>query len=378
MKKYLIILLAVVLAGITSCTDNNDPKVIEKQIGQYRSEIVDLETKINELEVKLNKTENSAKDGSILVGLKTMKTTQFINYLNVTGNIESNFQAMISPEINGQISKIYVKEGDYVSKGTLLAELKTEITDNTIEEVKTSLDLAKTLFKKQEQLWNKKIGSEIQYLQAKSQKETLEKRLETLKAQVNMAKIKAPFDGYVETVFQKEGEIASPGRQVLQLVNLSDLKVTADVSESYLPNLKEGDKVTVDFPTFPNLSIDSKIKVIGSIINPNNRTVKIQVPIANKDKQLKPNIIANIKLIQAVYDSALVVPSIIVKNDALGKNYLYVENQKEGKLFAEKRFVKTGVSYGNKTLILGGLKLNDKVIFQGYNLVKNGSLIRTK
>jgi len=377
MKKYLVILIAVVVAGVTSCTDTNDPKVIAEKIGQYKSQIVDLQTKINDLETQLDKTKNKTNDGSILVGLKTMKTTQFINYLNVTGNIESNYEAMISPEINGQIGSIYVKEGDYVSKGTLLAVLKTEVTDKTIEEVRTSLDLSKTLFKKQETLWKQKIGSEVQYLQAKSQMETLEKRLETLQSQIDMAKIKAPFDGYVETVFQKEGEIASPGRQILQLVNLTDLKVTADISESYLPNLREGDKVTIDFPTFPKLSIDSKIKVIGSIINPNNRTVKIQVPISNQNKQLKPNIIANIKLIQAVYDSALVVPSIIVKNDASGRNYLYIENQKKDKLLAEKRFVKTGVSYGNKTLILEGLNPNDKVIIQGYNMVKNGSLIRT-
>ena len=378
MKKNIILLLVVVFAGLTSCTDDNDPKVIKNKIGEYKTEIVNLQTKIKELNDKLDKDKSSKDDGSILVGIKTMETTQFINYLNVTGNIVSNQEALISPEINGQIEHIYIKEGDYVSKGTLLVSLKTEITEKTIEEVKTSLELAKTVYKKQKELWDQQIGSEIQYLQAKSKKESLERRLETLQTQVDMASIRAPFDGFIEIVFQKEGEIASPGRQVLQLVNLSDLKVTADVSESYLPNLAEGDKVLIEFPTFPSLSIESKIAVIGSIINPNNRTVKIQVKIPNPDNMLKPNVIANIKLIQAVYDSALVVPSIIVKNDASGRNYIYLKKKKEGKFYAAKRYVKTGVSYGNNTLIIGGLEPNEEVIFQGYNMVKNGSLIRVK
>jgi len=378
MKKNLMLILAVVIAGLTSCNNQDDPKAIKDQIGKYKSEIVDLQAKIEALNNELNETKTTKNDGSILVGLKTMKTTQFINYLNVTGNVVSNQEALISPEINGQIEHIYVHEGDYVLKGTLLVSLKTEITQNTIAEVKTSLELAKTIYQKQKELWNQKIGSEIQYLQAKSQKESLEKRLETLQSQIEMAKIKASFDGYIETIFQKEGEIASPGRQVLQLVNLSNLKVTADVSESYLPNLSEGDKVVVDFPTFPGLSIDSKIAVIGSIINPNNRTVKIQIKIPNTDNQLKPNVIANVKLIQAVYDSALVVPSIIVKNDASGRNYIYVEKQKGDSYYAEKRFVETGVSYGNNTLITNGIKPSEKIIFQGYNMVKNGSLIRIK
>ena len=378
MKKNLMLILAVVIAGLTSCNNQDDPKAIKDQIGKYKSEIVDLQAKIEALNNELNETKTTKNDGSILVGLKTMKTTQFINYLNVTGNVVSNQEALISPEINGQIEHIYVHEGDYVLEGTLLVSLKTEITQNTIAEVKTSLELAKTIYQKQKELWNQKIGSEIQYLQAKSQKESLEKRLETLQSQIEMAKIKASFDGYIETIFQKEGEIASPGRQVLQLVNLSNLKVTADVSESYLPNLSEGDKVVVDFPTFPGLSIDSKIAVIGSIINPNNRTVKIQIKIPNTDNQLKPNVIANVKLIQAVYDSALVVPSIIVKNDASGRNYIYVEKQKGDSYYAEKRFVETGVSYGNNTLITNGIKPSEKIIFQGYNMVKNGSLIRIK
>jgi len=373
--KRIIFLIGIILAtaGCNNPDDANKKQEIKKQITEYRMEIKDLENKIAELEKQL--TDTVVSDGSLLVGIKTVKPEKFIKYVEVTGSVESDLQALISPEINGQISKIHVKEGDYVTQGTLLVSLKTEITEKAIDEVKTALELANTVYKKQKELWNQQIGSEIQYLQAKNRKESLERKLETLKTQKQMAEVKAPFDGYVETVFQKEGEIASPGRQVLMLVNLEKLKVTADISEVYLPNVHKGDMVLLSYPTFPEITMKRPISVVGSVINPNNRTVKIQINIDNPGKKLKPNIIANVKFKEFEMDSAFVVPSIIIKNDADGRSYLYVVAKHNNATMAVKRFVETGDSYGNKTVIIKGLKAGDKIVYQGYNLVKNGSLI---
>jgi RND family efflux transporter MFP subunit len=365
--------IILVTAGCNNSDDANKKQEIKKQITEYRMEIKDLENKIAELEKQL--TDTVVSDGSLLVGIKTVKPEKFIKYVEVTGSVESDLQALISPEINGQISKIHVKEGDYVTRGTLLVSLKTEITEKAIDEVKTALELANTVYKKQKELWDQQIGSEIQYLQAKNRKESLERKLETLKTQKQMAGIKAPFDGYVETVYQKEGEIASPGRQVLMLVNLEKLKVTADISEVYLPNVHKGDMVLLSYPTFPEITMKRPISVVGSVINPNNRTVKIQINIDNPGKKLKPNIIANVKFKEFEMDSAFVVPSIIIKNDADGRSYLYVVAKHNNATMAVKRFVETGDSYGNKTVIIKGLKAGDRIVYQGYNLVKNGSLI---
>ncbi len=376
MKKTLLISLVLIIA-LAACKNNgDDPKEIKNRITEYKMQIKDLENKIYELEAQLKDT--VATQNSIVVGVMDIRPGRFVKYVDVTGNVESALQAFVSPEINGQIKSIEVKEGEYVKKGDLLVVLKSEITDKSIEEVQTALELARTVYKKQKDLWDQNIGSEIQYLQAKNRMESLEKKLETLKTQKQMAQVKAPFDGYVETIFQKEGEIASPGRQVLMLVNLTNLKVTADVSERYLPRLHVGDPVDLSFPTFPGIKMKRPISVVGSVINPSNRTVKIQIDIKNVDNKLKPNIIANVRFKEFERDSAVVVPSIIIKNDADGRKYLYIASQKDGKYIAAKKFIETGESQDNQTLVTKGLSVGDKVVYQGYNLVKSGSLIHFK
>jgi len=259
-----------------------------------------------------------------------------------------------------------------------MAHVDTDMIERSIDEVKTQLELAKTVYKKQKELWDQQIGSEIQYLQAKTNMESLEKRLEALRTQLRMAKIKAPFDAYVETVYQKEGEMGNPARQLFHIVNLNDLKVTSNISESHLPYIHKGDTANISFAVYPGIQLDMPINVIGSVINPANRTFEIQIAIPNKEKLLKPNIIANVQISDHAYDSVIVVPSIIVKNDANGNNYVYVVHENDGKTYAKKTYVKSGQSYGNKTMIVDGLKESDKLIVQGYNLVKNGSAIRIK
>jgi len=377
MKKLIFILVAIsVLAACNQST--KDANSIEKQISDYENQIADLETKIKDLKSELpadTKTQND-ESNKTLVGIDNLQYTNFTHYLEVTGNVESQLEAYISPEINGLLKSINVKEGDFVKKGQLLASIDTDMIKNSIREVKTQLDLAKTIYKKQKELWDQNIGSEIQYLQAKTNKETLENKLTSLNTQLNMASIKAPFGGYIETVYQKIGEIGSPGRQLFLLINLKDLKVTANVSESYIPFINKGDKVSIEFPTFPDVKINAKIDVVGAVINPNNRTLEIQMPIINPDNMLKPNIISNIKLIDYSNDSALIVPSIVIKNDANNKNYIYITEERSGNTYAKKTFVKTGKSYGNQTMITEGLNVGDNVIVQGYNIVKNSSMIK--
>lgn len=217
MNKLLLILFSII--GLSACNNSDqDQDSIKAEINTYRVEIVELENKIHTLEKLLSDSNATATEGRILVGTQTIVHEPFTHYLDVTGNVEAVTEAFISPEINGLIKSVNVKDGDYVTTGHIIAIIETDITQNTINEVKTQLALAQTVYDKQKELWDQKIGSEIQYLQAKANKESIEKKLITLDTQLKMATIRAPFDGVVETVFQKNGEIGSPGRQLIHLV----------------------------------------------------------------------------------------------------------------------------------------------------------------
>ncbi|RLD46598.1 MAG: hypothetical protein DRI86_02775 [Bacteroidetes bacterium] len=380
MKKYLVFF--IVLIALVSCNGGEeklqDKKAILDKINSYKMEIVDIEGKISNLNSILDTISGASKQGSILVGIEKMVSKPFTHYISVNGNVESQMQAYISPELNGLIKYIYVKEGQYVKVGQKLASVDTEMTQNAIDEVKTQLELAKSIYAKQKQLWDQNIGSEIQYLQAKAKKESLDKKLKTLHSQLRMAVIKAPFSGYIEAVNQKVGEFGSPNKPLFFIVNLKELKVTANISESLLPYINTNDKVEITFPTFPSMKIESKIAVVGTVVNPNNRTIKIQIPIKNSNKKLIPNIIAQIKLSDKHFDEAFIVPAIVVKNDAKGRTYIYIVREEDGKYFSQRQYVVTGISYGNTTMITDGIKSGDIVITKAYNLVKNGSSIQLK
>lgn len=314
-------------------------------------------------------------NSTLLVTVKKLSYESFDHYFMANGTIEAVEDAFISPEINGQIKTIQVKEGQRVKKNQLLISLNADIIKNTIAEVKANLELAKTVYKKREGLWNKKIGSEIQYLEAKTNKESLENRLKSLEAQLEMSNIKAPISGIVDDIFRKEGELAIPGMQLLQLVNLKEVFVNADVSENYLAKIKKGDPVTVTFSSYPELKIETIIYRIGNVIKSKNRTFLIQLLLDNPDEKLKPNMVAMIKMKDYFSEAALVIPAIIIKNDLKG-SYVYVAEEKEGKKIAVKTYITPGLSEGNHTMVDQGLQPGQQVIVKGYHLVKNGMTVK--
>jgi membrane fusion protein (multidrug efflux system) len=300
---------------------------------------------------------------------------KFEHFIEVNGSVEAANDAYISPEMNGQIKKIHVQEGEHVKKGQLLVTLNTSVIKSSINEVKTGLELAKKLYSKQKELWGKNIGSEIQYLQAKNNMEQAESRLKTLEAQLDMAMIKAPFDGIVDEIYRKEGELGVPGMQLMQLVNLSKLYINADISESYLSKVKKGDSVEVSFPSYPDKKLTVPLYRTGNVINKDNRTFKIQLRINNPDGSLKPNIISVLKINDYSNDSALVVPSIILKRDVRNRFFFFIVNDKNGKQIAKPIFIEQGKSYKDQSEIIQGLKPGMKVIVQGYNKVSSGTQV---
>ena len=371
MKKIAIIMLVI---AMVSCTQKDDKESIKKQIAELKTTVAETNQKIKELQKKLDAdSDSTANEQGVPVKLLEIKSMPFQHFFEANGRVEAENDAFISPEMNGQIKKIYVKEGQRVKKGKVLLKLNTKLIESSIEEVKTGLDLAKDIYEKQKQLWDQGIGTEVQYLKSKNAKESLEKKLVTLRAQMDMSVIKAPFSGIVDDIFLKEGEMAAPGMQVIQMIDLSNMYISADVSENYISKIKMGDTVLINFPSYPDLKLKAPVTRISNTINIQNRTFKIKLKVDNPDEILKPNILAVLKIKDFSTDSALVIPSIIMKQDT--KGYFIYRAIKNSKLIAEKTYIKPGISYGNQTSIEQGINEGDKVVIEGYNMVTNGSEI---
>ena len=255
-----------------------------------------------------------------------------------------------------------------------MAKLNTDMLDQSIAEMEISLDLARTTYDRQKNLWDQKIGSELQYLQAKSNKESLERRLEGLQAQKDMAVVKSPVEGIVDIIYQKQGEIAGPQVPFAKVVNINRVKIYGDVAESYLTKIKKNDPVEINFPAIFQ-KVEAPVTQVGNYIDPNNRTFRIRIDLNNTDQMIKPNMVAVLKIRDYVVDSAFVIPTLLVKNDFKGQ-YTYIVNDSDSIPRAKKIYVKTGVSDNNLTEITNGLGPGMKIISEGFDQVVDGSALK--
>ncbi len=369
--KQIIYLVAIAMLASCGGAKKEGAKEKEALLAQYKQEVHDLNQKITALEKELQ--EGKAVE-YVAVKVNQVQPQLFEHFIEVTGSVEADQEVNVSPEGSGKIIDILVREGQRVSKGTVLATLNTEMLDQGIAEAKIAVDLATTTFERQKNLWEQKIGSELQFLQAKSNKESLERRLESLQAQKDMAAIKAPVAGVVDVIYQKKGEIASPQMPFAKVVNIDKVKVYAEVSEAYLTKLKEGDKVNISFPAIGK-DVNATINMIGNYINPNNRTFRLRVNLDNRDNMIKPNLLSVVKIRDYSAENAFVIPSLLVKQDFKGE-YTFIA-EKEGNDFAAKKiYVKSGVSDNNMSEITEGLKAGDIIISEGYNQVVSGTLVK--
>jgi len=323
------------------------------------------------------KTTGNQSKTTDLISVKVEKVhpQTFVHYLEITGTADAVKWAFISPQINGQVKKINVNDGDYVKKGDVLVELNDAIIRNNIAEVEAQLDLATTTYEKQKSLYESQVVSEIAYLQAKAQKESLEKRLANLQEQLSFTKVTAPFDGVIENLMIKEGEIAAPGRQLMQIYNLSEMKILADIPETYISRIKKGDTVIVNFDdiNFENKKIP--VYRVGNVIDPNNRTFKIELRLRNEKAQIKPNMVARLKVKDYENPNAFILPAPLVKKD-FDKEFLFIAERKNNTAVAKKVYVTTNMTYNGNMEITGGLHDNDEVIIEGYNDVADNSPVK--
>ena len=316
-------------------------------------------------------------EGMSLLPVEIMEMTPdfFARYFEVTGVMEALKNAFISPEINGQIQMINVDRGSRVKKGDLILKLNTDVTRKSMEEIETNLELAKRIFTKQQELWEQNIGSELQYLEAKNAMESLEARLATLQKQLEMAHVSAPFNGIIDDIMVKEGELASPGIPLVHLVNLSGMRVSANVSEAYLSSVSKGDLVELRFPAYPELVMKAAVTRLGEVINPQTRTFTLEVELKNRGEKLKPNMLTSVRIQDYRNDNALVVPSSILRQDFNG-TFLFKVVEVDGTSIAKKVYVKRGITVQDQTMITEGLSAGDLVITRGFNLVVDGTRLR--
>lgn len=369
-----IIVISGVAALLWACggAASGDLEARKKKLDKYKSQLQELELKIAELEKEIALMDTTGSSGlkTRLVKVDTLKGTKFVHYIDIQGTIDSDENIMVSPEMPGVITAIHVKEGDRVSRGTLLANMDASALSNTLEEVKTSLALATTAYEKQKRLWDQNIGSEIQYLQAKTQKESLENRVKTIEAQIAMTRMKSPIAGTVDAVNVKIGEMANPGMSGIRVVNLDKVKVKAMVSDNYIANIRKGDDVLIELPDIGKV-ISSKISFVGQVINQQNRSFAIEVNLDNKEKMLRPNMIAKLKINDQKLEDVLVVSSNLIQR-AGKQRFIMVAVNENGKYVARKREVTTGSEYDGKTVITSGLSKGDLIIVSGQNEVVDG------
>lgn len=378
MKKFHVLLTLATTIIMLSCSQTDDNTKLSKDLEKYQAEIRALEEKVEETEKKMSSIDNGEDEKfREPVVIESLSPMTFRHFFEASGAVIPVEEAFISPEVGGQITDVFVKEGQRVKRGQLLAKLNTEVTEKTIAELNSSLSLAADVFERQKRLWEQKIGSELQYLEAKNNKVSLENKLATMKAQLRMAQVSSPINGVVEKVNQKKGELAMPGVQMMRVVSLDEVYVRADVSERFLPSIQKGDEVELVFPSYPDFKLVTTISRTGNVVNINNRTFEIELKVKNTDEQLKPNMIAIININDFTADSAIVIPTRVIKEDLKGK-YVYVVDKKQNDMIARKQYIEPGVSYQNKTMVIQGLTSSDQLITDGYNRVSDGTLIQAR
>ena len=339
---------------------------------EFESRIATLEDSLNLVEAKILSLDSTKENNYPLVSLDTVSNNSISEDVTFQGSVQADKTIMLGPETQGMVKAIYVTEGQYVSAGKTLATLDSEILRKNIKEIEKTLELAEYLLQKQENLKQKGIGAEANYVQAKNQVESLQTRLATLKTQASKSALVAPFSGYVDEIYTKLGEMASPSMPMIRLVNLDKVKVKAEVSEAYLMDIEIGNKVTLNFPSL-NKVINAKVSSIGKFINPTNRTFPIQIEVANKDREIIPNLIAEVTVEKDFTKEAIIIPSASVLTDSEGMKYVYVYEMGVAKM----RKVDVIYVKGSKTQISENseVKPGETIITKGASAVSDGQKV---
>ncbi|MBO2008656.1 efflux RND transporter periplasmic adaptor subunit [Hymenobacter negativus] len=359
---------------LASCGDGGgkDPKA---ELAKLKEQQAATQAKIADLEAKTGTPANPATEATP-VSVINIAPTAFNSYLQVQGRVDFDQNANVGARAAGTLTSVRIQRGDRVSKGQTLATIDASVLDANIAELRTRMDLAKTIYDKQAGLWKQQIGTEVQYLQAKNNYEALQRNLSTLNQQRALYNVVAPFGGTVDDVMLKLGEAVAPGTPVARLASGTGGKILADISEAYAGSIKPGDKAIVTIPDLGDEEITSTVRTVGQGINATSRTFTVELRLpSNKASQLRPNMVAAVRIQNYGRANATVIPVDLVQRDDQN-SYVYVAAQESGKTVAQRRVVTVGQTYNGKVEIASGLKDGDKVISAGYENLNPGQPVK--
>ena len=385
---YSLLIITLILAScskkktnsLNKVLESNDTSILKEKKIELDKELQKLNKQINQLNEKL---ESLNPDKKIpLITIYPIEEEIFTHYLELQGNVKTKQNVLIYPEVSGLLQKILVEKGQQVAKGQLLAVIDDGGMQQQLAQAEAMALLTKTTYDRQKRLWDQKIGSEIQYLQVKTDYLTSKNLVEQLTKQLEKYKITAPFAGVIDDVIKDEGTIIAPGQgsEVFRIVNLDNMYVETDVPETYLKNVTKGKTVVVNFPIL-GTTINSKIRQAGNFINPSNRTFKIEVPVPNKSDNIKPNLTARLKINDYTNGEAILIPLSIISENAAGQQYVYAisgEVNKEKGTYgkAVQRLIAVGKTQGDRIEVLDGINVGDKIVLEGARSVKNNQEVK--
>lgn len=366
-KNFIIPVMTASLL-LASCGGSNPEGLTELKAKQ-----AELKTQLADITSKISKLEGDSGKKFVLVEANPVIPAVFKTYINVQGRVDAEENVSLSSEMPGTITKINVKPGDQVSKGQVLAETDARAIQQSIADLKTNADLVNQMYEKQKALWDQKIGTEVQYLQAKTQKESMENKMALLQEQARMTKIISPINGTVDAVDIKLGQLTAPGMPAIRVVNFNNLKIKADLAESYGSKVHKGDEVLVRFPD-SNDTLTTQVSYSSRSISAMNRTFGVEILLDSK-KEYRPNQIAILNIND--YKSSkpvITVPINYVQKDLKGTHFVLVADGNK----AAKRNVTLGKEYNGVAEVKEGLSETDLLITSGYDGLNEGDAIQIK
>jgi membrane fusion protein (multidrug efflux system) len=351
-------------------------EALQVQKDKLTQQINTATTALEEVNAAIDQMTNNEK--RLLVTALAVEAVNFEHTIEVQANVKTRQNLDLYPEYNGKLVSIYVKEGQSVKKGALLAKIDDAGLKEQLDQIELQLNLAETTFERTERLWNQKIGSEMMYLEAKTRYEAQKKQLAQMRRQLAKTKIYAPFNGTIDQVFANQGTNVAPGvTPILRIVNLNSMYVEADVPENYLTSVTKGSKAVVEIPVLGQSQITS-IRQTGSYIQPSNRTFRVEAPLDNPNGDIKPNLVAKLNVIDYTNPEALMVPRRILRQNAEGVYFVFALSNSEGEnsYAAEQRFVELGKSKNEMIEITQGISQGDLLIDEGVSLLEPNQKVK--
>lgn len=376
--KSRILIYAAILTGLSMSCQKPDPVEAKKtKLKEYKKELQVLKTSIESLEKEISAADpefaRTNKKATLITALP-VKKAKFEHFVEVSGAVESKRNILMSAENMGSVLKILSTEGDMVKTGQLILTLDTELFQKTLNQLQTDYSLAVTMYEKQKNLWEKNIGTEVQYLEAKNRKESLANQIENIKTQISKSQVRAPFSGTIDEVYVREGETAQLGTPLVRIVNHKGMYVKADLSEALIGKFSKNDPVFIYFPA-PDKTIQSYITSVGQVIDQQNRTFQIEAKLPDVPFEVKPNLLVIMKLKDFEKKEAAIIPTNLIQKDMEG-DYVYVVTGGDDNTFAKKVHIQRGMTYKYETNIESGLTGDEILVNDGFREVIDGSKVR--